>query len=161
MGISRVSNKLKAVLFNSKFILFCRIIIGFVFIYASIDKIANPLEFSDTIDNYQILPVAINSLIALILPWVELIIGVFLISGIYLKGTSILSTGLLLMFIILISQALYRGIDLHCGCFKTFVDPNFTDLRGEMIRRIGEDILLGIGSFLVSLTSLKKENIKE
>jgi spore coat polysaccharide biosynthesis predicted glycosyltransferase SpsG len=56
---------------------------------------------------------------------------------------------------------LYRGIDLHCGCFKTFVDPNFTDLRGEMIRRIGEDILLVIGSFLVSLTSLKKENIKE
>lgn len=152
---------MRTILFNGKFILFCRLIIGFVFIYASIDKIINPLEFSDTIDNYQILPIAMNSIIALILPWAELIIGILLISGIYLEGASILSTVLLAMFIIMISQALYRGIDLHCGCFKTLIDPSFTDLRGEMIRRIGEDILLVIGSFLVTLTSLKKENIKE
>ena len=42
-----------------------RFILGAVFIYASIDKIANPQEFSDLIDNYHISPIQVNNLAAL------------------------------------------------------------------------------------------------
>ena len=121
--------------------LFARFILGAVFIYASLDKIANPISFSTNIDNYHISPIAINNLAALILPWVELIIGLSLISGVFLDGASILTIALLVFFIFIITQAYMRGISLNCGCFKTAIDPGLGDLKQEMLWRIFEDII--------------------
>ena len=121
--------------------LLARFILGAVFIYASLDKIADPIAFSTNIDNYHISPVVINNLAALIIPWVELIIGLSLITGVFLDSASILTIGLLVFFIFIITQAYMRGISLHCGCFKTAVDPGLGDLKQEMLWRIFEDIL--------------------
>ena len=121
--------------------LLARFILGVVFIYASLDKIADPIAFSDNIDNYHISPISINNLAALILPWVELIIGLSLITGVFLDGASILTIGLLVFFIFIITQAYMRGISLNCGCFKTGADPGLGDLKQEMLWRIFEDIL--------------------
>ena len=121
--------------------LLARFILGAVFIYASLDKIADPVEFSTNIDNYHITPIAINNLAALIIPWVELIIGLSLITGVFLEGASILTMALLVFFIFIITQAYMRGISLHCGCFKTAVDPGLGDLKQEMLWRIFEDFL--------------------
>jgi len=121
--------------------LLARFILGAVFIYASLDKIADPIAFSDNIDNYHISPISINNLAALILPWVELIIGLSLITGVFLDGASILTIGLLVFFIFIITQAYMRGISLNCGCFKTGADPGLGDLKQEMLWRIFEDIL--------------------
>ena len=49
---------------NPKLILLFRVILGIIFIYASIDKIIDPLKFSNTIDNYHITPVSLNNLAA-------------------------------------------------------------------------------------------------
>ena len=121
--------------------LLARFILGAVFIYASLDKIADPVAFSTSIDNYHITPIAINNLAALIIPWVELIIGLSLITGVFLDGASILTMALLVFFIFIISQAYARGISLQCGCFKTVVDPGLGDLKQEMLWRIFEDFL--------------------
>jgi putative oxidoreductase len=121
--------------------LLSRFILGAVFIYASLDKIADPIAFSTNIDNYHITPIAINNLAALIIPWVELILGLCLITGVLLDGASILTMALLVFFIFIISQAYVRGISLNCGCFKTAVDPGLGDLRQDMLWRIFEDIL--------------------
>ncbi len=121
--------------------LLARFILGAVFIYASLDKIADPVAFSTNIDNYHISPIAINNLVAIILPWVELIIGLSLITGVFLDGASILTIGLLVFFIFIITQAYMRGISLDCGCFKTVIDPRLGDLKQEMLWRIFEDII--------------------
>ena len=121
--------------------LLSRFILGAVFIYASLDKIADPVAFSANIDNYHISPIAINNLVALILPWVELIIGLSLIIGVFLDGASFFSIILLIFFIFIIAQAYMRGISLNCGCFKTALDPALGDLKQEMLWRIFEDIL--------------------
>tara|TARA_A100000164_G_C21417767_1_gene545207 strand:+ start:44 stop:496 length:453 start_codon:yes stop_codon:yes gene_type:complete len=137
--------------FINKFhlVLVARFILAIVFIYASLDKIIDPISFSDNIDNYHISPIIINNLVALILPWVELIIGLCLLTGVFLDGSSIISIGLMIFFIFIISQAYLRGISLHCGCFKTVADPNLDNLQKEMILRIFEDILfLGL-AFIV------------
>ena len=141
---------------NSKVVLIARIILGVVFIYASIDKIINPVDFSNSIDNYHVTPIQLNNLAALIIPWVELIIGICLIIGLFLNGASLISIFLLIFFIFIITQALVRGIDLHCGCFdlaqKELSDGN---LKLEMIKRIIEDfVFLGL-AFLI------KNNIKD
>ena len=129
--------------------LLARFILGAVFIYASLDKIADPVAFSTNIDNYHITPIAINNLAALIIPWVELIIGLSLITGVFLDGASILTMALLVFFIFIISQAYMRGISLHCGCFKTAVDPGLGDLKQEMLWRIFEDFLFLVLAIIV------------
>ena len=60
-----------------------RLILGVVFIYASYDKILDPAAFSKNIHNFHITPTAVENLAALIIPWLELIIGVFLIFGLF------------------------------------------------------------------------------
>ena len=120
-----------------------RVILGITLIYASYYKILDPEAFSKNIHNYHITDnlVWVENLVALILPWLELILGVFLIFGVFLKGSTNITIGLLAFFIIILSQAVLRGIDVHCGCFKTEADVGVTDLRMELIKRIGEDFL--------------------
>ena len=134
---------------SMNFPLIFRIILGVIFIYASYDKILDPAGFSKNIHNFHITPVAMENLAALIIPWLELIIGVFLIFGLFLEGTISITIGMLVFFIIILSQAVFRGIDVHCGCFKTEADSGITDLRMELIKRIGEDIIYLIMAYSI------------
>ena len=118
-----------------------RVILGIIFIYASYDKILDPAGFSKNIHNFHVTPISVENLAALIIPWLELIIGVFLIFGLFLEGTTSIIIALLVFFIIILSQAVFRGIDVHCGCFKIEADIGTTNLRMELIKRIGEDII--------------------
>ena len=118
-----------------------RIILGIMFIYASYEKILDPVGFSKNIHNFHITPISVENLAALIIPWLELIIGVFLIFGVFLEGTTSITIALLVFFIIILSQAVFRGIDVHCGCFKIDADVGAVDFRVELMKRIGEDII--------------------
>ena len=135
---------------NINFLLLGRLILGYVFIYASIDKIIDPVSFSDIIDNYHITPVLLNNLFALFIPWLELIIGLCLIFNIKVHGASFLSILLLLWFIFILTQAIFRGINVECGCFDLNTS-NLDDLelRKNMIKRIFEDLVfLGISLYV-------------
>mgnify|MGYP001197460826 CR=1 FL=1 len=129
------------ILQNNKTILLFRIILGVIFIYASIDKIIDPASFSDSIDNYHITPIQINNLVAILLPWIELIVGVCLLTGYCLEGAITIVIVLLIWFIFIISQALFRGIDLDCGCFDLSQKSENLNLKIEMIKRIIEDFV--------------------
>ncbi|MDH3555163.1 MAG: DoxX family membrane protein, partial [Deltaproteobacteria bacterium] len=48
-----------------------RIVLGWVFIYASLDKIRHPDLFAEAVYNYQLLPEVAVNLVAICLPWVE------------------------------------------------------------------------------------------
>ena len=103
---------------NSWVIFALRIILGIVFLYASFDKIRNPGSFAGNIQNYQMLPYGITNLFSIVLPWVELYVGSCLILGVFVDGAALLSTGMMVMFIIALGQALARGLDIECGCFS-------------------------------------------
>ena len=143
--------------------LICRIILGVVFIYASYEKILNPPGFSENIHNFHVTPTAIENLAALIIPWLELIVGVFLIFGVFLEGATNITIGLFVFFIIILSQAVFRGIDVHCGCFKTSADAGVTNLRFELIKHILEDfVFLGMAviiKFKDKFLLLNKEQV--
>ena len=102
---------------NKWIVLVFRLFLGSMFIYASWDKIANPEDFSGVIRNYYMLPEPATNFFAIILPWVELYIGICLILGIFVDGASLLSVGLMVMFLVALGQATARGLDIECGCF--------------------------------------------
>lgn len=114
-----------------------RIVLGAVFMYASFDKMANPEAFANIIDNYHLLPYQLVNGLAIFLPWLEFITGLFLITGKWVKASLMIYNTLLVVFIIALLQALIRGLDISCGCFS--VNPSSTS---EVWLRIVEDIIL-------------------
>lgn len=103
---------------RNKFVLYAfRLIIGGLFIYAGVIKIADPLGFARDIQNYRILPPAVCLFIALVLPWFEALSGAFLIVGIFKQTSAWLLSFLLAGFIVLVIITMARGLDVDCGCF--------------------------------------------
>ena len=120
-----------------------RIIVGCMFIFASLDKIADPAQFSFAISNYHITPYFIDNLAALIIPWLEFFLGLNLILGIYIRGTTKLLIILLIFFIIILFQANIREINIDCGCFSPISESDSNqDFSMKQISRIIEDIIL-------------------
>ena len=112
-------NKLKPLLESPLVQLLARFILGGIFIYASFHKIFNPVQFAQIIENYQLFPQFSIHLIAIILPWIELIAGLFLVTGHMEKGSAMILSSLLVMFIIAIGINIIRGLDFDCGCFTS------------------------------------------
>jgi uncharacterized membrane protein YphA (DoxX/SURF4 family) len=106
-----------ALIRNRWLLLLFRIIVGGVFIWAGVLKIADPLGFAQSIKNYQVIPHTLAFLTAVILPWVEVLSGAFLIIGVFKRSSALLISLLLVGFIGLVALALIRGIDTSCGCF--------------------------------------------
>jgi uncharacterized membrane protein YphA (DoxX/SURF4 family) len=133
-----------------------RMILGIVFIYASIDKILNPGQFAEIIHNYQILPDLLINPTAIILPWLELIMGAFLLIGIWLPGAVFLTNLLLAIFLGAMVFNLARGLDIHCGCFSTTVDLG--DAAAPMVWYVIRDGLFIVpGIFLLWHTLYSRE----
>ena len=124
------------------FILITRILLGLIFIIASIDKIIDPAGFARDISNYHFVPFGFENIIAIILPWLELFIGLGLILGIMVDGASVISGILLILFIILIFQATIRGFNIDCGCGLK---------EGELVgwRKIFEDLIFLFGAYFI------------
>ena len=122
----------------------CRICLGLMFIYASLDKIAHPEEFAKQIGYYKVLPFGVENILGIVLPWTELIIGICLIAGLLVDGATLLSIIMMLVFILAISQAMLRGIDITCGCFKVSADSDKLGLD-TIIR----DIIFLVMSYIV------------
>ena len=109
-----------------------RIMVGLVFIYASIDKISSPAYFAGTIQNYQIIPEFLMNIVAITLPWVELICGFLLLTGIWHRAAALIISLLMIMFIFAILSAIVRGLAIECGCFGAGTSANWTRVVEDM-----------------------------
>ena len=107
-----------------------RLILGATFISMGISKILEPIKFLKAVKQYEILPleppILINST-AVILPWLEVVIGLLLIAGIARRGGATISFGMLVVFNIAIlklgldhqaknPEMAFTEIVLDCGC---------------------------------------------
>ena len=123
--------------------LVCRLVLGAVFVYASIDKILHPVEFAKVVYNYQMLPVPLSNLLAMILPWLELFAGLALIVGVLVTESALLTSGLLIVFIFALSINLYRGLDVECGCLS------LSGGRSIGLLTVVEDVFLLLAALVV------------
>ena len=100
------------------------IIVGGVFVYASLSKIEDPQAFAKIIYHYQVIGPSASlgfvpaNLTAVVLPWIELIAGVMLIVGLWRREAAIVTAVMLVVFVAAVGSTLARGIDIqNCGCF--------------------------------------------
>ena len=141
------------------FALVARMILGAVFIYASIEKILNPAAFAKAVYNYQILPEGLINLTAIVLPCLELILGIFLIIGLFREGSLGLVTFLLLVFFGSMVFNLARGLDIHCGCFSMSTDGTNNTPMVLYVFRDGLFLLPAL--FLLYRTFLSRRQIAD
>ncbi len=100
-----------------------RVYLGYFFIYASLSKIPHPAQFAEAIADYRLIPFTFINLAAVILPWIELLAGLFLVIG-FKSRTSVTVIGLLLIiFDVMILVNMYRGAPITCGCYDMVGEP--------------------------------------
>ena len=94
-----------------------RVVLGGLFVYAGAVKVLEPLDFAQNILNYQLVGQSLAFITALILPWLEILAGAFLVAGVWKRGAALVVSGLLVLFIALTAVTMIRGLDVDCGCF--------------------------------------------
>jgi len=118
-----------------------RLYLGWVFLMACVHKVAHPEIFALDIAAYDFLPTELVNLLAIILPWVELVTGVMIVVGFRARAAALLMLLMLISFIIPLASALSRGLDLSCGCFAPGVGES-DPISGWTLVRDGGWVLL-------------------
>jgi len=135
----------------NKFILVLKWLVAVIFIFAGVSKILNPDVFARDIDNYRIFSYFLVTIIAIVLPWLEVLCGVFLIFGKWQKGAAVTLLILAFMFLVAISSAMARGLDITCGCFTMT-----TEVTKVGYLRLAEDMILFGIIILINFKILSK-----
>lgn len=94
-----------------------RMLVGGVWIVAGLLKLPDPAASVRAVRAYQLLPEAVVPAVGYALPIIELLIGLTLVAGLLVRVGAILSCVLFVAFIIGISSAWARGLQIDCGCF--------------------------------------------
>jgi uncharacterized membrane protein YphA (DoxX/SURF4 family) len=139
--------------------LILRLIIGGVFIASAVIKIGNVqvshahgiqfshapdvTQFAQDVANYHVPPRVLNNLVAITLPWIELLAGGLLVVGVWKRASALVITAMMVVFLAAIGWALAHGYDIRCGCFGTI------DARRVGVTALAEDFaLLAIAAWL-------------
>ena len=119
-----------------------RIYLALVFILSGLDKINDLSTFAQSIENYRLLPIYLINIFTIIIPWLEVITGVFLLLGIYIKENSVIILSLLVIFTFGVIIAVMRNLDIDCGCQGTY------DGQKVGLLKILENVSLIVVAFL-------------
>lgn len=115
---------------NKAFILDCvsafaRFYMAYIWISAGLSKLNQHATVAMTIRNYDIFTGEWSNFLAQIIGPLEIMGGVLLLLGLFLKPANKLAIIVLTLFVIGIGQAWLRGLEIDCGCFET--DPTESD----------------------------------
>jgi len=92
-------------------------IVGIVFVYSALHKIYAPYSFLAIIYGYELVTPFQGLLIAHMLPWIELTLGMLLISQSFLRTTWFLVTIMLTVFVVVRLMVIVSGLSVPCGCY--------------------------------------------
>ncbi len=138
------------------FQLLLSVIIGAIFIYAAVPKILTPRSFYLDIVGYNLISGTPAKLIALWLPWIELLAAAGIILGIWYLANLRIIQWLLSVFTVLLLITIIRGIETDCGCFGT------AGGRVTWWHVFGDLVLLFCTTFLISWTKYaEKQEVRD
>jgi putative oxidoreductase len=102
---------------------FCRLLLGAIFISFALSKILRPAVFALNVVDYNMMPSWGVNLWALALPWAELVVGLFLILGIRTRAAATLIAAMNIMFIAGLVNAILHHMPINCGCVGEVGEP--------------------------------------
>ena len=119
--------------------LLCRLILGGVLLVAGLLKYQHLDKSQMAVRAYELLPISLANFLGIILPFLEIAIGILLIIGAAVRVSAVISGLLMLAFSIGIAQAWARGLSIDCGCFGGGgqVEPGTANYLPELVRDAG------------------------
>ena len=102
---------------RDRVVLVLRIALGAVFLAAGALKVGHADVFASEIAGFQLLPHPLIAPLALLLPFLELMIGVYLVIGLFTRFAAWFAALEMAVFAAAIASAVVRGISTSCGCF--------------------------------------------
>lgn len=118
-----------------------RICLGLIFLLAATTKLFDPVYFFASILRFDFFDANFLWIVSLILPYIELLLALCLLSGYLLFPASLLGIWLLLLFSVVLSLARIQGIDVDCGCFGPL--PIFSSFSSQIARNVLMTAALG------------------
>ncbi len=120
-----------------------RIALGALFVVAGATKAYDPGAFAIEIQRYNLIPWIAAALLAVYLPWLEILAGALLVTKRFEQGALLLIIFLLLVFTFALASATFRGLGIDCGCFgKAFA------ATGTIFPLVRNLVLLAFSGFL-------------
>jgi len=126
-------------------VLILRLVLGGILIFAGASKVGHPAEFAAQIAGFRLLPGAVIAPMALLLPFIEILAGGYLVLGLFTRAAAWVAVALFAVFDAAIASAVVRGMTVSCGCFG----PNDTTVTtwGE----VGRDAIFVLLAVIVAL----------
>lgn len=110
-------SSLKRIVQNTYLHLALRLFLGVTFIVSAVSKLPMQTRFIDVVKDYHMLPDSLAAVYGAALPWLELLIGVYLLLGILLRPSALVTLLISLTFMVANIGAIVKGME-HCGtCF--------------------------------------------
>lgn len=100
-----------------------RLLLGAIFISFALSKIMRPAVFALNVVDYGMMPAWGVNLWALVLPWAELVVGLFLVLGIRTRAAATLIGGMNIIFIVGLVDAILHHLPINCGCVGEVGEP--------------------------------------
>lgn len=114
--------------------LILRLIIGGILIFAAITKIIHPQEFYISVLSYHLIGATLSKIVALWLPWIELLAGVGILSTIWFLANLRLAQLMFAGFTVILIVTLFRGISTDCGCFGSIASKiSWLHVLGDVV----------------------------
>lgn len=114
-------------------------LVGAIFLAAGLPKSQDPWSFASAVANFRLLPAEWVGMVAVLLPYLEAVVGFCLLAGWWRRGATAWALVCLVGFQAALGQALARGLDIECGCFGgSFSLP----LLGQLLVDLGLTLLL-------------------
>lgn len=113
---------------------------------SAVGKIADPAGFAESVAAYRILPNVLVNPFAMVLPWVEVFVGLSLINRISVSGSALLAIVLSFVFLVAVISAMVRGLDIECGCFTVAKSKVGWELIARDLILLGMSLVLFFGN---------------
>jgi uncharacterized membrane protein YphA (DoxX/SURF4 family) len=94
-----------------------RLVLGGLLIWAGALKIGHPIDLASAIAGFRLLPPDLVAPLAVILPYFEVLLGLYLLAGLFTRVAAWVAAVQFVIYAAAIASAVVRGIPANCGCF--------------------------------------------
>ncbi len=134
-----------------------RWVVGIIFLAAALPKILDAESFMRVVANYNIVPLFLVPVSAIMIPWIELTCGICLLMNRCVRSVLAILTVLVIAFIGGLAVNYFRGSEFDCGCFGIL----FQGGQVGIMTIIRDALLLGLTAFILFLSNPKASCVQK